>query len=334
LTQRYKNLLQYIIIALVGGVFLYLVFGKMDWTDLKSKFLSVNYYWIGLGLIISLLSHYLRAYRATLLYEPLGYKVSAKNSFYAVIIGYAMNYLIPRAGEVSRCASLFKTDAMPVNKSLGTVVTERIFDMIILLFLLLFIFLGNISVITDYLQKNVFHEGSGSKEVLSYTYILIGAIIFGLIMLWYLRKSLMKIPAFSKVMNLLKGFNEGLGSIRYVKGPVFFVILSLSIWVCYILMMYFCLFSMEATSHLSFFDTLVVFAIGTIGVVIPAPAAGAGTYHFAVMQSLLIFGVPEADGVAYATVVHGAQLVLLVILGAISSGLVMLQQKRTFLKEN
>jgi uncharacterized membrane protein YbhN (UPF0104 family) len=92
-------------------------------------------------------------------------------------------------------------------------------------------------------------------------------------------------------------------------------------------MMYFCLFAMDATAHLDFTACLTVFAIGTIGVVIPAPGAGAGTYHFAVMQALLLFNVPEADGIAYATMVHGLQMILFLLVGAIASLVVLAKGK-------
>ena len=93
-------------------------------------------------------------------------------------------------------------------------------------------------------------------------------------------------------------------------------------------MMYFCLFALESTAYLSFTDCLVVFAIGTIGIVLPAPGAGAGTYHFFVMQSLLLFGVAKEDGIAYATMVHGVQMIVLLVIGAIASMLVIAKQKQ------
>ena len=93
-------------------------------------------------------------------------------------------------------------------------------------------------------------------------------------------------------------------------------------------MMYFCLFSMEATKNLGFMDCVTVFAIGSIGMIIPAPGAGAGTYHFAVMQSLLLFGVAQADGIAYATIVHGIQMILLLAIGAVCSLLVLATHKK------
>src|SRR5262249_35091107 len=146
--SRLKSWIQFALIAGIGIFFLYFVFKGTDWKDLAEKFRNTNYSWIAVGMLISLLSHFLRGYRAVMLYEPLGYRISAKNSFYAVIIGYLVNYIIPRAGEISRCAALDKTDGMPVNKSLGTVVTERVVDLFILIILLIFIFISRADMIS------------------------------------------------------------------------------------------------------------------------------------------------------------------------------------------
>jgi uncharacterized membrane protein YbhN (UPF0104 family) len=158
----------------------------------------------------------------------------------------------------------------------------------------------------------------------------LGLLAIGAVFVFIIRKKLATNPLFVKLMGLLLGFGEGLMSIRRVKSPMLFVFLSVAIWLCYVLMMYFCLFSMEATSYLSFMDCLTVFVIGSLGMIIPAPGAGAGTYHFAVMQSLLLFGVAEADGIAYATIVHGVQMILLLVIGAICSLLVIAQHKKKF----
>jgi uncharacterized membrane protein YbhN (UPF0104 family) len=136
-----------------------------------------------------------------------------------------------------------------------------------------------------------------------------------------------KMPLYIRIFKLLQGFSDGLLSIRHLKNPMLFLILSVLIWVGYILMMYFCLFSLEATSHLTFSDCLTVFDIGTVGVVLPAPGAGAGTYHFFVMQSLLLFGVAKEDGLAYATLVHGIQMIVLITIGLVASGIIYLGQK-------
>jgi uncharacterized membrane protein YbhN (UPF0104 family) len=324
---RLKSALQYVVITLIGVFFLYFVFKGTDWVDLLGKFRQTNYAWIAAGMLVSMLSHVIRGYRATIMYDALGYRVSVKHSVYAVLIGYMMNYFIPRAGEVSRCAALQKTDGLPVDKSLGTVVTERIFDVVIMFLILGIAFILQFDMLSDFVwkglaEKGAQSEGPGLKTVAAC--VLAG---FGLLFL-ALRKKLTGHPLYLKFLGLLKGFAEGLLSVRNVKQPVVFVFTSVLIWVCYLLMMYFCLFSMEATAHLGFADCVTVFAVGALSMVIPAPGAGAGTYHFAIMQSLLIFGVSEADGIAYATIVHGVQMVILLVVGAVCSLLVLRSSKQ------
>ncbi|MBC7383731.1 MAG: flippase-like domain-containing protein [Bacteroidia bacterium] len=329
MSTNLKSAIQFIVITLTGGIFMYFVFKDTNWTDLIIRMQSANLTWLFFAMVVCVISHWIRAYRATLLYDAMGYHVGTINSFYAVLIGYMMNYIIPRAGEVSRCASLAKTDKMPLEKSLGTVVTERIVDMVLLLMILGFIFLLQFDMFIGFITKSINERGASTNEGSILKWILL--IVFGSIVLliFVLRKRLKNSPLFVKFFSLIQGFADGLLSIRHIKKPMLFILLSILIWVCYIFMMYLCLFAMEATSHLSFVDCLTVFAIGTLGVVLPAPGAGAGTYHFFVMQSLLLFGVAKEDGIAYATMVHGAQMILLLALGAVASLLVLVQQKRT-----
>ncbi len=327
-----KKLIQYGIILLVGGGFLFLVFKDTNWTELFQKMANANLYWLTLGVFISLLSHWIRAYRATQLYDAMHFKVSATNSFYAVLIGYMMNYIIPRAGEVSRCAAISKTDDVPVEKSLGSVVTERLVDMAILVLILGLIFLMQFDLISNFIQSALNSQNTTNEnQTIPIKWIVLGLLFLIGILLFVLRKKLVKSALFIRIFEMIQGFGDGLLSIRHVKNPYLFVFLSLLIWLGYILMMYVCLFSMDATSHLNFVDCLTVFAIGTIGVVLPAPGAGAGTYHFFVMQSLLLFGVAKEDGIAYATMVHGIQMLVLIALGAMASLIVLSKQKK---KEN
>jgi uncharacterized membrane protein YbhN (UPF0104 family) len=322
-----KKNLQYFIITIVGGIFLFLVFRNTNWAELFDKMSYANPYWLALGVFISLISHWIRAYRATLLYEAMHYTVSTKNSFYAVIIGYMMNYLIPRAGEVSRCAAISKTDNLPVEKSLGSVVTERIVDMFLLILILGIIFLLQFDLIVNFITK--FTSGSNAENGggFPYLWVLLAIGVLSIGTVWFFKDKLMKSPLFLRIFSLVQGFGDGLLSIRNIKNPFLFIVLSVLIWLGYILMMYVCLFSLESTSNLSFSDCLTVFALGTVGVVLPAPGAGAGTYHFFVMQSLMLYGVGREDGIAYATMVHGIQMIVILILGAIASLIVMSKQK-------
>lgn len=327
--KNLKTIIQYLLIAGIGAYFLYFVFKGTNWSEQAEKIKQADYTWLALGMGIALLSHYLRGLRAVMFYEALGYKVSVKNSILAVLVGYMMNYVIPRAGEVSRCAALNKTDDVPVDKSLGTVVTERAFDLLILIILLALVFFLQF----DMMQK-FFEESLGSSSTASIPYwknpkiILLALAGLGFLFVFLFRKKLLLLGPVQKIVSVLKGFSEGLMSIRKVKNPLLFVVYSFAIWLCYVLMMYFCLFAMQPTNHISFSGCLTVFAIGTIGMVIPAPGAGAGPYHAAVIFSLGLFGVAQEDAKAYAILVHGAQMVLLLLLGGIASLMVLASHRK------
>jgi uncharacterized protein (TIRG00374 family) len=322
-----KKVIQYLVIIIIGGGFMFYVFKDQNWNELWEKIATANLWWLCLGLLISIFSHWLRAYRAVLMYDAMDYKIKSSHSFYAVLIGYMMNYFIPRAGEVARCASLNKSDNLPIEKSLGSVVTERIFDLIIMLFLLGLVFLIQFNLIWNFIQNAFSNNVSQSSNSLAVKWILLALIVVLVTIAFLFRNKIKSLPIFNKFLSVLKGFADGLLSIKKVKKPFLFLFLSISIWFCYILMMYFCFFSLNSTENLNFAACLTVFAIGTIGVALPAPGAGAGTFHYFISQSLLLFGVAIADGVAYATLIHGAQMIVLILLGLISSLILFLKKK-------
>lgn len=326
MSNSIKKTVQIILVFAIGAAFLYFVFKETNWEDLWQKFLITNYWWISVGLVISIFSHWLRAKRAVLLYEAIGYKISTTNSFHAVIIGYFINYFIPRGGEVSRCAALYKTDGFPVEKSLGTVITERIVDMILLVVVVGLVFILQFDLIYTYIETNLgkSQTNSGNNSIKIYLIIAV-ALVF--VLLFLLRKNISKLPLYGVIKEKIIGFLDGLLSIKQLKKPTLFIVYSIGIWLCYIVMMYVCFLSLDATASLTFAQSLTVFAMGSIAMIIPAPGAGAGTYHFAVMQGLLLFGVSQADGIAYATIVHAAQMLLFFVIGPISSIFVLRNKK-------
>lgn len=303
------------------------VFRDIEWSDLFSRIASANLYWLGLGMLISVLSHWIRAYRAIQLYQAMGFNVPVSNSFAAVLIGYFMNYFIPRAGEVSRCAALAKTDQLPLEKSLGSVVTERVVDMLILLLILAGIFIVQFDFLLRFLEGYGATNPQNIQSTSNLKYYLLAFGLISLALVYIFRKRLIALPLVQRFAGLFSGFAEGLLSIRKLKSPGLFILQSVLIWIGYILMMYFCLFALDSTSYLGVLECLTVFAIGTIGVVLPAPGAGAGTYHFFVMQALLLFGIAKEDGIAYATLVHGAQMLILIVLGLFASAYVFFKGK-------
>ncbi len=326
--KNLKPIVQYLLVTAIGAYFLYFVFKDTNWSDQFKKIKQSDFSWLALGMGIALVSHYLRGLRAIMFYEALGYTVSVKNSVLAVLVGYMMNYVIPRAGEVSRCAALNKTDDVPVDKSLGTVVTERAFDLLILLILLVAVFILQFDMMETYLTASLGASGQAVPLWQNPKIILLALALAGLLLFMVFRKKLLQLTLVQKIISVLKGFSEGLLSIRKVKSQWLFVLYSFSIWICYVLMMYFCLFAMQPTAHINFAGCLTVFAIGTIGMVIPAPGAGAGPYHAAIIFSLGFFGVAPEDAKAYAILVHGAQMVILLTLGGVASLMVLSSHRK------
>lgn len=309
-TRLYKSLLFF----LAGLCVMILVFYNQDTGALFNHLKHVKLGWIGLAMLAGLIAHYLRGWRWNLLLEPMGYFPSNRVSFYAILIGYLVSYGIPRAGEISRCAVLRKTNGIPVDKSVGTVVTERLSDMVMLLLILCFALIGWFSLVMDYLNPLL------AKIPASIQYIvLIGGIAvmiggFGFV-LWAIRQPEHTTPS-NKFIALLKGFATGLSSILKLRKPWLFFALSLGIWALYFGMMFFSLKALDQTSQLGLGAAFLILALGTIGTALPIPG-GLG-FIPAVAQTFVLLGVSYDTGLVYGTAVQGAQLLVFIVTGSLS----------------
>ena len=309
---------------------LYLAFRGVDVRRTLQEASSANYYWLSLSVAASLVAFASRAYRWNLLIEPLGYRPRLMNTMYALMVGYLANLAIPRLGEVTRCGSLSKAENVPFNKLLGTVIIERIVDVLSLLACLLLTAiieyerLGNFLVdkllvpmkerISTSLQSPVFITGA---------LVSVAALI--ILVLYYVRKS-RKETGESKFIQLLRGLVHGLQSIGKLKRPLAFLFHSALIWVMYFFMAYLCFFSLEPTSGLSAGAGLFILVVGGIGMSAPVQG-GIGVYHLLVSQGLMLYGLTLQDGLAFATLLHTSQTVLVIFLGAISFLLLFLGNK-------
>lgn len=233
-----------------------------------------------------------------------------------------VNIIIPRGGEVSRCAMLYKTDDIPVNESFGTVVTERIFDLMMLLLCIMLAFLVQFDLLKDFVFNTI--EKSFGGVSISTTKIIIGSaaiVVFGFalyILFRFLHRKFRTNPFFQKVMAFKKGLIEGLFSFRKIRKKWQFVASTIIIWVCYFYMSYSMFFSLEGTSHLGIDAGLAILVLGGLGMALPSPG-GTGSFHFFVAQGLLaLFAIPKTVGTAYAFIVHGSQMFLLLTAGFIA----------------
>lgn len=309
-----KNILKYVISLGLAGCLMWFVFKDINIADMLHQFAKANYWWIILSGILGLVAHISRAIRWKLLMEPLGYKPSTFRTTLAVLTGYFANYIIPRMGEVTRCGTLQKTDDIPIEKSFGTVVTERIFDLV----MLLVIFLLNLTLEFTKL-KDFFMEQFASKVTLIVV-LLVVATVGGVAGIWLFKKYQAKLaehPVLGKIVGLINGLLDGLLSIGKMQKPGLFIFYTLLIWVMYYFSAYVLFFAIPETSHLSMLAGLTVLTMGTFGMAAPTQG-GIGPYHFLVGNALVLYGLEQKNGIILATFIHGSQMVALLLLGALS----------------
>ena len=291
--------------------------------------LNANYFWIGISLVASLLSHFFRAYRWKLLLNPLGYYPKTSNTFFAVMVGYLVNFAVFRMGEVTRCGLLTKYEKVPFTVGFGSVVAERALDMICLIFLF-FITLGiEFDRIAGMAHKFIFDPFSSLFNSLMQKQLFV--IIAGIVLLttiaafFYFRKKIQALVS-GKAMGFIKGLWEGLMSVKKVDKPILFIVHTVLIWLMYIVVVYTCFFAFPGTSHLSFLVAVVIVVFGSLGVI--ATPGGTGAYQFIVITILTtVYFVSDDSANAFAWAVWTAQFALILFLGLISLVLLALLNK-------
>jgi uncharacterized protein (TIRG00374 family) len=318
----FKSVIKYLITLFIGGLLLYLVFSKIDLAAMVEELKKADYRFIVASMLISLLAHLSRAYRWNLLMKSAGYSVKLFHSFQAVLVAYFANMAFPRLGEVSRCSIVKKTDNVPLEISLGTVITERIVDVIMSGLLLGLCFLLEFNRLKALFISLFWDKISTLFGNMMGIWILLTAFIFFIsICVWILYKNWHKIAStnlVAKVLELLKGLLKGLLSIKSLENKWQFVFHSFFIWFIYFFITYIIFFSMEDTSSLGMTAGLVAMVLGAFGMAAPVQG-GIGTYHIMVSSALLIYGIPQEKGVILATILHTSQALNFIIFGGIST---------------
>jgi uncharacterized protein (TIRG00374 family) len=216
------------------------------------------------------------------------------------VIGYFANLGIPRMGEVVRAGTLAQYEKIGVEKVMGTIVVDRIVDVISILIVTALAVLLEFDTIATFVNENVsFADRLGGLQRLALYGVVGMLVVLGLFYIF--RARLIQTTLFKKFIQLLEGFWEGLRTISKLKRPWLFLVHSLNIWFMYFLMTYMCFFAFEPTSHLPPVVALVVFVFGGWGIVIPSPG-GMGTYHFLVQTALQMYGVAGDDAFSFANI--------------------------------
>ncbi len=313
---NYRSLIKYLIVLFVTVVLFWYLFHDIPIEKVLSAIRAFDYRWIFLSVLLSIFSHLLRAYRWTLLLKVSHHKPSTQNAFYAVMIGYLANSVFPRLGEVSRCGVLHKTDRIPVAISLGTVVTERIIDLTVLLLIGAFTFLWQFEVLQPYLIKG--QEKIGNLIAAQWPFLAIGITLFLIIIyvIFFFAKARQSV-FLDKVRYFLRQFAVGIGSIIKMKQHLQFWSATLGIWVMYFLMMYVITFGSEVTENLGMAASFAILVMGSFGMASPTPN-GLATFHAFVAGVLVLYGIPREDGIIFATIMHSSQFVAVIVIGLIS----------------
>ncbi len=300
-----KKVLKIILPLVLGGFLVWYSLSKVSIDTLLQYFKDANYWWIALGLFFGILSHLSRAYRWKFLLEPMGYKPDFGNSTMAVLVAYLVNYAVPRAGEVSRAAVMTNYEDIPFEKGFGTIVAERIADMIMMLCIITITLFVQFDFIYDLLTKNF----NPTKIAL-----ILGVVILGFILLRrYVKKAQSGIGL--KIKNFIAGLVEGATSIFKMEHKWAFIFHTVFIWVMYVAMFWATIPAIEGL-NVPFGGVLIGFIAG--GFSIAATNGGIGLYPVAVAGALALFGVPEEPATAFGWIMWTAQTLMIIVFGGLA----------------
>jgi uncharacterized protein (TIRG00374 family) len=332
LKRKIIKVINFFLFLSIGIALLYLAFKGVALDTLLEDLRNANYYWVVLSMFFAFIGYVSRAYRWKLLIEPLNYNPPVKNVFYALMIGYLSNFAFPRIGEISRCGSLRKSDKIPMDSLIGTVIIERAIDMIVLLILLFVVFIAKIESFGFFIKENIFIPLSkkliNTVDFSIYYWLLIAIVLFTIIVLfYYFRKRFKRVRSVIKIRKIIRGVISGVKTVTKMRSRSAFLFHTVLIWFMYFLMTYVVVFSIPATESLKPIDGLFLLAIGGLGMAAPVQG-GIGAFHWIVTMALSLYGISRADGLVFATIQHESQAILAISLGAISILMLFINSRR------
>lgn len=286
-----------------------------DWREmLRVALYDVHWGWMLLSLAFGVVPLVFRALRWRMALLPMGEDASTRLCTDSIFLSYASSLVIPRIGEVTRCGTLKKFGGISFTKSLGTVVTERVIDSVLMLLIAVVGFLSQLPVFLTFLHTTGFdpHAIVGRFTSAGW-WVTIVCIIIAVVFLGFL---LRRLAIFKALNDRMQGFIDGLISLRKVKNLPLYLLYSIGIWAGYYLHFYLAFFAFDFTSGIGPLAGLLIFCAGSFAVLVPTPN-GAGPWHFAVKTMLVLYGVAEAPAILFALVVHTIQTALVILLGAV-----------------
>ena len=312
--MKISNIILKILMPLaLGGAILYWMYRGEDWqTIVHVATDEMNWTWMLLSFPFGILAQAFRGWRWRQTLEPVGKKPRTSVSVHSIFLSYAVSLLIPRVGEFTRCGVLKRYDNISFPKALGTVVTERAIDSLLVMGITMMVLLLEMSTFGTFFQKT----GTSIQGILqkfSLTGYLVVAVCLAAILI-LLHFLLRKLSIYNKVRATLRGIWQGVISLKDVRNIPLFVFFTLGIWLSYFLHYYLTFFCFDFTADLGLGCALVTFIVGSIAVIVPTPN-GAGPWHFAVKTMLILYGVADEQALYFVLIVHTIQTMLVVLLG-------------------
>lgn len=297
----------------LGGAILYWMYRGFDFNKIENVMLNeMNWTWMLLSFPFGIMAQVFRGWRWRQTLEPVNEHARRSTSVNSIFISYAASLIVPRSGEFARCGVLKRYDGVSFNKALGTVVTERAIDSLLVLIVTGITLLLQLRVFTTF-----FSETGTSIDSILHKFSITGYIvtfICGVSALILLHLLLRRLSFYNKVKETLSDIWRGVLSVKNVKNIPLFVFYTLAIWISYFLHYYLTFFCFGFTSNLGMACAMVTFVVGSIAVIVPTPN-GAGPWHFAVKTMLILYGVTDENALFFVLIVHTIQTMLVVLLG-------------------
>lgn len=299
-----------LLFPLALGVFLcvyaYGQFNESQLAEIREKFVQADYFYVGLSVFFGFLSNVSRALRWQLLLQPLGYSAKWSNRVMAVFSGYLINITLPRSGEISRALVVNRYDGIPFDKALGTILSERVIDLLLLLFFTLMAFLIQFDVISHFLRNKI-----PVTELIVGTGILLAVGVF--LLRWMLRSRNRWV---GKLRYFLSGLQEGILAIRKLQKRKWFLFHTFFIWLMYLLMFYVAFFALPETAEVRFSTVITAFVVGSFAIAFTN--GGFGSYPFFIAEILSLFGIALVSGTAFGWIAWASQFFMILCFGGLS----------------
>jgi glycosyltransferase 2 family protein len=307
---------------------------KEQESQIKSALRQANYLLFIPVFFILILSHFIRSLRWRLLIQPLGYKPKVNNTFFAVMIGYLANQAVPRLGEVLKCTVLTRYEKIPADKLIGTIILERIIDVLSLLF----VFITTLVIQPDIysqLMDAFFNSKPGKEEKKVSGYLIAGIVIVVIIVItviWMLIKKKKPSDIVLLLKKIMRSIIEGVSSVRHLKKRGLFIFYTISIWFLYLAGGYIGFYAIQETQQYGIKESFSILSAGSVGMI--ATPGGIGAYPFLIEKTMMLYGLQQGFALAFGWLLWLAQTGVILIGGLFSFTAIPYFNKKKINNEN